>query len=287
MPGFLMFEEFGITDTGMMADLAKTALRRVPMSWLLHGVRGEFNVDIDPLAMLRGDDLDMLNFGEPYKAWIAVRSIDHDIEGAASRDQDAEHERSAEFEGQLNSTGGPPGNGTRPPKVSTGMKDRRKASNLGDLTATVEIDASLPSLIKATLETSEDGKKAGKTYEVADIHMCTTAQIDVSQLTMGSNSPAASLIQTLVGALVFNIIPYLTISMRKVKIEKIDLDLEANPEQPPAAVLSLSFEKAIWTYHVINGSNMSLLSSSAEFDFAKRKYEEPSFSIGSMLNPFG
>lgn len=286
MPGFLMFEEFGITETGMMADLAKTALRRVPMSWLLHGVKGEFNVDIDPLAMLRGDDLDMLNFGEPYKAWIAVRSIDHDIEGAAVRDEDAERDRAAEFESQLNSDGRS-GNGAGPKKAVSKVTDKRKDDSHGKLQATVEIDASLPSLIKATLDTEDEGKTAGKMYEVADIHMCTTAQIDVSQLTMGSNSPAASLIQTLVGALVFNIIPYLTISMRRVKIESIDLNLEANPDQPPTAVLHLSFEKCTWTYHVINGSNMSLLSSSAEYDFFNRKKVDPGFSIGSVLNPFG
>lgn len=286
MPGFLMFEEFGLDPDMPMADLAKAALRRVPMSWLAHGVKGEFNVDIDPLAMLRGDDLDMLNFGEPYKAWIAVRSIDHDIEGAAVRDDDAERDNAAEFESQLNS-GGRTGNGAAPPKATTKAKDKSKDTSHGKLQATVEIDASLPSLIKATLDTEDEGKKAGKTYDVADIHMCTTAQIDVSQLTMGSNSPAAALIQTLVGFLVFNIIPYLTISMRKVKIESIDLNLEANPDQPPTAVLHLSFEKCIWTYHVINGSNMSLLSSSAEYDFFNRKKMEPGFSIGSVLNPFG
>jgi type VI protein secretion system component Hcp len=284
MPGFLMFEEYGITDTGMMADLAKAALRRVPMSWLLHGVKGEFNVDIDPLAMLRGDDLDMLNFGEPYKAWIAVRRIDHDIEGAAVRDNDAERERAAEFDGQLNSGGGTD-NGAGPKRAVSNVKS--KDDSHGKLQATVEIDASLPSLIKATLDTDNEGKKAGKTYEVADIHMCTTAQIDVSQLTLGSNSPAAALIQTLVGFLVFNIIPYLTISMRKVKIEQINLNLEGNPDTPPEAMLTLSFEKCIWTYHVINGSNMSLLSSSAEYDFFNRQKVDPGFSIGSVLNPFG
>jgi hypothetical protein len=32
---------------------------------------------------------------------------------------------------------------------------------------------------------------------------------------------------------------------------------------------------------------MSLLSSSAEYDFFNRKKMEPGFSIGSVLNPFG
>jgi type VI protein secretion system component Hcp len=279
MPGFMMFEEYGITDDGMMVDLAKAALRRLPMAWVAHGIKGEYNIDIDPVAMLRGDGTDLLNFSEAYAAWISVRSINQTIEGAANRDRQ-------ELNKQWGAAAGGNGAGAAPPAkrtAETTVSNDAPPDHRGELTVDIEIDASLTQLIKAALE------PGGKKFAVAEIHMCTTAQIDLSQLNPGNNNPAAGLIQTLAAALLFNIIPYLTIVMKNVTIESINFSLQGEQNDPPSATLSLKFEKVKWVYHIINQSNMNLIDMTAEYDYTIREEPDsgPSLGVGVVVNPFG
>ena len=97
MPAFLMFEEFGLDPDSMpgpLLGLAKAGLRMVPMSWAMHGIIGEYNVDVDPIGELR-ETLDgggtlgsmannlekgnvigaLTEFSEGYKGWITVTGI--------------------------------------------------------------------------------------------------------------------------------------------------------------------------------------------------------------------
>lgn len=274
MPGFLMFEEYDLDPDMPMADLAKAALRRLPMAWVAHGIKGEFNIDIDPVAMLKGDGTDLLNFGEAYAAWISVRNINQTIEGTASRER--EEWNAARDRAEQNQQGG--GNGDTKRRIET----KAQAPNRGKLSVDIDLDASLTQLIKAALETKS------KKFKVAEVHMCTTAQIDLSQLNPGNNNPAMGLIKTLAAALLFNIIPYLTIVMKGVTIESIQFGLDAD-EPSPKATLELQFEKVKWVYHIINQSNMNLIDMTAEYDYTIRDKPEsgPSLGVGVVVNPFG
>lgn len=283
MPGFLMFEEYGIKDEGMMADLAKTALRRLPMAWIAHGIKGEYNIDVDPVAILRGDGTDLLNLGEAYAAWISVTSIDQTIQGAANRDEDDLEEQREQVR---NSAENGTDSGSRR-QSKTRMK-KEKDDGRGRMSVTIEIDASLTQLIKGALE--KDDKGAPKIFDSAEVHMCTTAQIDLSALTAG-NGPAAGLIKTLAAALLFNIIPYLTIIMKKVTIESINFNIQGESGQSaPTATLSLKFQKVKWVYHIINQSNMNLIDMTADYDYKARDKQKPSglsLGVGTVVNPFG
>lgn len=312
MPGFLIFEEFGDilgdNQTGMMADMAKKGLRAVPMSWLAHGVIGEFNVDVDPVAELRaltsGDTPGITDFYEAYKGWIAVTNVTHNIPGVAQTDQQDEQALMDEFDGSADGDGtyealqyGQQQQAAGLPLDRPGVKNAKRkgaarssmlsGAGLDQITVDVEIDCSLPKLIEWALHEEEEGKKGGKEFKVADLHMCTTAQIDTSQLTLGSNSPAASLIQTLVGAMVFNIIPYLSFRMEKVRIMSIDLNV-ASDATVPTAQLVLKFNKITWTYHIINGSNMNLFDISFEYEIGPRKKAKSELTLGGVpvSNPF-
>src|SRR5262245_31480335 len=89
MPGFLMFEEYKKLGIGPdTPDILKAGLRRLPMAWIAHGIKGEYNIDIDPVAVLKGDGTDLLNLGEAYAAWISVTSINQTVEGAAQRERE-------------------------------------------------------------------------------------------------------------------------------------------------------------------------------------------------------
>jgi len=283
MPGFLMFEEYSLDPDMPMGDLAKMALRRLPMAWVAHGIKGEFNIDIDPVAMLKGDGTDLLNFGEAYAAWISVRSINQQIHGAANIDREEKNQSWAVSTGGNGAEGGSEtGSGGRR-QVKTQGKNERPPDNRGELTVVIDIDASLTQLIKAALE-----PKKGKKFKIAEVHMCTTAQIDLSQLNPGNNNPAAGLIKTLAAAFMFNIIPYLTVVMKGVTIDSISFDLDAD-ETSPKATLELKFEKVKWVYHIINQSNMNLIDMTAEYDYTIRDKPDsgPSLGLGVVVNPFG
>lgn len=316
MPGFLIFEEFGDIlgdmQTGTMADMAKKGLRMLPLSWIAHGVIGEFNVDIDPVAELRGDGAiagaasgNVFQFYEAYKGWIGVVNVQHTIPGVAQTDEVDEEALARDAQDSLetrrtasmiaaNSHNQAAG---RPPLTENELRNegQRKTvrsnmlsgAGVGELAVEVEIDTSLPKLIEWALHEEEGGKKGGKEFKVVDLHMCTTAQIDVSQLTLGPDNPATALIQTLVGNLVFNIIPYLSIRMEKVRIKQVDFSIPADATVPTAN-LSLGFKKVTWTYHIINGSNMNLFNLSFEYEIGKRK-QSSELSLGGMVpipNPF-
>ena len=68
MPGFLIFEEFGLDPDMPGAGLAKAALGMVPMSWMLHGLGGEYNVDVDPIGLRQPRDRHRQHFVEPHVA---------------------------------------------------------------------------------------------------------------------------------------------------------------------------------------------------------------------------
>jgi type VI protein secretion system component Hcp len=332
MPGFLMFDEFGLSGTEVDAmgktgtGLVKAGLRMLPFSWLMHGIVGEFNVDIDPFEELRqltqgrGELIraasNPMEFSKAYQAWLSVTNLHHSIEGVGKKDRrqtkknrDAvtrEARKSAAniqgYHSQVQSGRYSPealeaqvrANENKPGLRGDDEDDDAKQDH-GEVTVEIEVDVSLPQLIKATLpQTGEDGADAskptspGKQFDIAEVHMCTTAQIDASKLTLGMNNPAASLIKTLVEAFIFNIIPYFSISMRNVTIEKIDMNLQGEMSTPPVVSLDLSFEKATYTYYMINGSNMNMFNLSTEFNYKDRK--DPAtmeWSLGSLMNPFG
>jgi type VI protein secretion system component Hcp len=229
--------------------------------------------------MLKGDGTDLLNFGEAYAAWISVRSIDQTIHGAANIDRD-ERNKSWGVKAGGNGAGGE--GGPRRQSITQGSSDL-PPENKGEMKVTIDLDASITQLIKAALE-----PKKGKKFKVAEIHMCTTAQIDLSQLNPGNNNPAAGLIKTLAAAFMFNIIPYMTIVMKGVTIDEIQFDLEAD-EVSPKATLELKFEKVKWVYHIINQSNMNLIDMTAEYDYTIRDKPDsgPSLGLGVVVNPFG
>ena len=56
MPGFLVFKELGLDFSDVMPEAMqaaiKSALAMLPGSWMLHGLGGEYNVDVDPVAEL-------------------------------------------------------------------------------------------------------------------------------------------------------------------------------------------------------------------------------------------
>jgi hypothetical protein len=283
MPGFMMFDEYkdmGISPDMPGADLAKAGLRRLPMTWVTHGIKGEYNIDLDPVAMLRGDGTDLLNFGEAYAAWISVRKVKQRIEGIAKRDSDLRNEQYGDASERSNGAGSGQAEGAR-------RQMRTKWKKLddpgGEVEVDIEIDASLTQLIKAALE-----HPGGKKFDVVEVHMCTTAQIDLSALTPNNNNPAAGLIKTLAAAMLFNIIPYLSIIMKDVTIQDIDFDLTGEQNDPPQASLTLKFQKVKWVYHIINQSNMNLIDVTAEYDYKNRETPKSKLSLGGVVaNPFG
>jgi type VI protein secretion system component Hcp len=278
MPGFMMFDEYKDMPFGApTSNIEKAAYRRLPMTWVTHGIKGEYNIDLDPVAMLRGDGTDLMNFGEAYAAWIAVRKVRQNIEGIAKRDAERRRELNEENE---RSNGA--GSGQEGVRKQQRTKWNKSDDPGGELEVDIEIDASLPQLIKAALEKD-------KKFDVAEVHMCTTAQIDLSAITPNNNSPAAALIKTLGAAMLFNIIPYFSIVMKDVTIMDVDFDMTGEQNDPPQATLKLKFHKVKWCYHIINQSNMNLIDVYAEYDYKERKKPDPVPSLGMsvVVNPFG
>ena len=86
----------------------------------------------------------------------------------------------------------------------------------------------------------------------------------------------------------FNVIPYVTISMKNVQLREVSYNIPGDTDgSPPTANIVLKYEKITWSYHVINGSNMNLFSMDFTYDLLQRKDPSLGLSLGSMLNPFG
>lgn len=303
MPGFLIFEELGIDPDMPGAGLAKTGLAMVPGSWMLHGLGGEYNVDVDPIGEINrtmdgGGHLGSMasnaegagdaasegdvggavggalsvatEFWEAYKGWIPVVSVGQNIPGEAEENED-------QLRDLLNANNGEEGG----PPVAVTDFNRRKVGR-DTMTVEVHLDAAFPKLLEAALD-----KDGGTLFKCADVHLCTVASIDLRSLTLGSDNPAAQLIQALVGAYMFNIIPYLSINMRDVRVASVDFNLAGDSEgNTPTVQIQLKYKKVTWTYHVINGSNMNLYN--VEFTYEVGTRSAPSeFSLGGLLNPFG
>lgn len=303
MPGFLIFEELGIDPDMPGAGLAKTGLAMVPGSWMLHGLGGEYNVNVDPIAEINatldggghlgsmassaegaadaaasgdvggavGGALGVVTeFWEAYKGWIPVVSVSQNIPGEAE-------ENEFQMRQLMESKNGQSGGSN---DVVTDF-DRRKVGR-DTMSVEVHLDASFPKLLEAALD--EDG---GTLFKSADVHLCTVASIDVRALTFGADNPAAALIQALVSAYMFNIIPYLTIGMRDVRIASVDYNLQGDADGViPSAQVQLKFKKVTWTYHVINNSNMNLFNVEYTYEVGTRS-APAEFSLGNLLNPFG
>ena len=93
MPGFLVFKELGLdfSDSmpGVVQGAIKAALANLPGSWMLHGLGGEYSVDVDPVAAmykaLDGDFPD--SFWDAYKGWIPVVGVQQSFTSAAEAER--------------------------------------------------------------------------------------------------------------------------------------------------------------------------------------------------------
>lgn len=308
MPGFMVFKELGLDFPDTMPEIAqgaiKSALAMVPGSWMLHGLGGEYNVDVDPVAEINkaldgggslgriagnaqgaaesaasGDAAGVADgvtsiageFWEAYKGWIPVESVEQTIisEAEAER-QELTDENRRQAEG-----------GTY--KTVLAGSNREGVETIG---VKVHLDVSFPKLLRAALE--PDGSMDGPTiFPSADIHLCTVASVDTRQLTLGSDSAAAQFIQTLIGFFLFNVVPYLTISMKDVQVANVAFQLDGDTgSSVPTADVQLEYKEITWSYHVINGSNMNLYSVDFSYDIRNRKPPSGGLALGSMLNPF-
>lgn len=312
MPGFLIFEEFGMDfeKMGMAAPVIKAALQRVPGSWMMHGIAGEKNVDVDPVAALNkvasGEKLvsgGVNAFFDPYKGWIPVVSVSQTVSSTAEtskRDLISELEAAnQEMERRMDAL--EPGAGAAgitdplPPPGGQSNGDSQRVyktgmSGAGDgverLTVEIQLDVSFPKILKSALKpaTFTGGKQK---RDCADIHLCTHASVDVSQVTMGSDSPAARMIQTLLAAGLADQVPYLSIHMTDVSVAEVNFNLLGETEDTiPTATITLEYEEIKWTYHILNGSNMNLFDVDFEYDVKKRSPPPSGFSLGNLLNPF-
>lgn len=331
MPGFLVFKELGLDFSDAVPSVVqgaiKTALSMLPGSWMLHGLGGEYNVDVDPVAELNkaldGEAFSggITQFMEAYKGWVPVVSIQQsftseaeaerrNMEGELARQNEQAAQVAAEMasrvarqeiEGQVAqqtydtlrqalpeadlSAPDTPDSTSSGNVFRTGMSG--DTSGVERIAVEVHLDVSFPKLLKAALK-PKGSMKTPEIFPSAEIHMCTTAAIDTRQLTMGSDSAAATLIQTLVGFLLYNIVPYLTISMKDVQVAEVSYDLLGDADgTTPTATVVLEYKEVTWSYHVINGSNMNLYSVDFSYDVRQRKPPSGGLSLGSMLNPFG
>lgn len=330
MPGFLIFEEFGATvdniPSAIQKEAAKAALRRLPGSWMMHGIAGEQDVDIDPVAELNkaldgegviggiagnaqgaaesaasGDAAGVVEgvaniantFFNPYKGWIPVASVGQQVEStatAAKRDliRGFEAQRDSNGHGTITAPGGditgPPANVGQGEVFRTQMKEE---SGVEFLDVTVHLDVSFPKVLKMALKPSTTGGKATKSS--AELHLCTNAVVDMSQVTLGNNSPAARMIQTLLSFNLNNVVPYLSIHMSDVSVAKVRFGLPGETqEEVPTVDLQLQYEKIKWTYHILNGSNMNLFDVDFAYDIRERKPVEKTglAALADKLNPF-
>lgn len=323
MPGFLVFKELGLDFSdavpGVVQGAIKAAIANLPGSWMLHGLGGENSVDVDPVAAmykaLEGDFPD--SFWNAYKGWIPVVGVQQsftsaaeaerrDIEGTLARQNEAVAKQAAaaaaaaargevdealgEVVDQINQSSEmqlstPDTKGTSSGGVfKTAMTN--ETSGVERISVEVQLDVSFPKLLKATLK-PEGSLKSPKVFPSADIHLCTVASVDTRQLVMGSDSPAAQFIETLVSFFLFNIIPYVTISMKDVQVTEVSYNIPADAGgSPPTATVVLEYKEITWSYHVINGSNMNLFTVDFSYDVRQRKDPSSGLSLGSMLNPF-
>ncbi|QDU41256.1 hypothetical protein Mal4_56210 [Maioricimonas rarisocia] len=339
MPGFLIFDELGIDPDMPFASAAKTALSMLPGSWMLHGLGGEYNVDVDPIAEINktldggghlgsmassaegaaesaaeGDAVGAIDgalgvvgeFWDAYQGWIPVVSVSQTVPSAAEQAREAAMSQLERFQQetmerttavaqqvgreaaeQVLRTNGPNGDANPATRGTSGsvpdaVTGFRSIDGVDRITAEIQLDVSFPRLLKAALK-----EKPAKVFDAAELHLCTVSTVDLRQLTFNSDSTAARLIRTLVGFHLFNVVPYLSISMRDVQIMEVSYNLLGDAEgSVPTANVNLRFEEVTWTYHVINGSNMNLYNIDFNYDIRKRKPPSGGFSLGSMINPF-
>ena len=306
MPGYLIFEEFGVdfSKLGLMGKAARKGMQMVPGSWMMHGIVGESGIDVDPVAAMHkiadGESPVLIDL-EPYKGWIEVASISQTVSSTAEiakRDLINELEEANNLIEQQTQTNQPLDAASglndplKPPSANGGNGRVYKTgmTGAGDgverLEVEVHVDAAFPHLLKTALSPKKiTGGQRKKDF--ADIHMCTHAAIDLNRLTFGSTSPAATMIKTLLAAGLADVVPYLSIHMEDVSVEAVNFNLLGDADGTvPTANITLEYETIKWTYHVINGSNMNLFDVDFEYDVKKRKPPSSLFSLGNMLNPF-
>lgn len=339
MPGFLIFDELGIDPDMPFAPAAKTALSMVPGSWMLHGLGGEYNVDVDPIAEINktldggghlgsmansaegsaeaaaegdvagavGGALGVVGeFWDAYQGWIPVVSVSQTVPSSAEQAREATMSQLERFQQQtiartaavarsagrdaaeqLLHASGVNGDSNGPTRGTSGnvpdaVSNFRNVDGVDRISVEIQLDVSFPRLMRAALK-----ENPAKVFDSADIHLCTVSTVDLRQLTFNSDSPAAQLIQTLVGFHLFNVVPYLSISMRDVQIMEVSYNLLGDAEGAvPSANVNLRFEEVTWTYHVINGSNMNLYNVDFKYNIRKRESPSAGLSLGSMINPF-
>ena len=284
-----------------LTQLSKYGKRFSPVQFMDHGLFGEYNVNLDPAEVLRqlmdGMVPDPWEYCEAYYGWLSVVNVSQNIAGVSKTDEEDENQTAGELEmdddedeeddeGPERQSSQRRRTGRRGRRRGRRGRRRRKRSD-AEVSVEVELDVSLPKLIKAALEPDENNqdKGGGRIFKSAQIHMCTTAQLDTSFLSPGQGNPATFLLAFLGKTLRFNIIPFLTMTLKDVQIRSVDFSIAGDSgSNTPTVQLSLSYTEITYTYHVINASNMSLFHVDYHYKVGERG--SPAEMKWSVLNPF-